>query len=274
VSRGPVVKITPANEPWHEYLRELWTHRELLFFLVWRDLTVRYKQTLLGFGWAILQPVATALVFTLFLGRLAGVPSDGLPYALFAFVGLVPWTLFASGVTQAGNSLVASESLITKTYLPRIMIPVASVFAGTMAFVVNLLLAGLLAIWYGEFLHWKILWLVPLTLLVLSATTGVGLLLSALNVRFRDVHHILPFLIQIWMFATPIVYPSSLVQDRWRVFYALNPMAGAVDGFRWALLDSPIGAFTIPISSCVAVALLVIGFAYFRRQECEFADII
>lgn len=254
---------------------ELWRYRELLYFLVWRDIKVRYKQTVLGLAWAVLQPVLTMVVFTLFFGNLARVPSDGAPYALFSFAGLVPWTFFAYGLAQSANSVVASQSLIVKIYFPRILLPTATVLSGVVDYIVALVVLFVLLAYYDVSLGIAVLWLVPLTLLTFVTSLAVGLWLSALNVKYRDVRYLVPFLTQLWLFATPIAYSSTLLADRWRTLYAVNPMVGVVEGFRWALLGvgRPPG-LVLGVSALVAVAVFIAGVAYFQRTEVTFADIV
>lgn len=256
-------------------LRELWEYRELLYFLVWRDVKVRYKQTVLGAAWAILQPVATMVVFSLFFGRLAGVPSDGVPYPVFSLAALVPWTFFAQGLAQSANSLVGSQNLITKVYFPRLAIPAATVLSGVVDFALAFpVLLGVMA-WHGIVPGVRILWLVPLLLLAFVTALGAGLWLSALNVRYRDVRYVLPFLIQLWLFATPVAYPASLLQEPWRTVYGINPMAGVVEGFRWALLGTgPSPGPLLAASTAAALLLLASGILYFRRMERTFADVV
>ena len=254
-------------------LRELFEYRELVFFLVWRDVKVRYKQTVLGAAWAILQPLFTMLIFAIVFGRLAKMPSDGAPYALFAYTALVPWTFFATGLLMGSNSLVASSNLISKVYFPRLAIPLATNLAGVVDLVLTLPILFGLMWYYGVPPTRDIIWLVPLLVLALVTALGVGLWLSALNVEFRDVKYAVPFLTQLWMFATPIAYPSSLLPEQWRVWYGLNPMVGVVEGFRWSLL----GTGTRPgrmimVSALAAMAILVSGAFYFRRMERSFAD--
>jgi lipopolysaccharide transport system permease protein len=253
----------------------LWEYRELLYFLVWRDIKVRYKQTALGAAWAIIQPFFTMVVFSLFFGKLAKMPSDGVPYPLFCFAALVPWTLFSNGLSQSSNSLVGSAHLITKVYFPRLVIPISSVFSGTVDFLISfVVLLGLMAV-YGIFPTGNTLWLPLLILFAFISSLGVGMWLSALNVQFRDVRYIVPFLTQIWLFATPIAYPSSLLSEPWRTIYGLNPMVGVVEGFRWALLGSDTAPGPIVmVSSMVALFLLVGGAFYFRRMEKNFADLV
>lgn len=256
-------------------LKELWAYRELLYFLIWRDVKVRYKQTALGVAWAIIQPVFTMVVFSLFFGRLAKMPSDGIPYPLFSYAALVPWTFFAQGLTLASNSLVGSANLIKKVYFPRLSVPIAAVTSGLIDFSIAFIVLLGMMLYYGIVPTINVIWLPFLLLLTLMTSLGVSLWLSALNVQFRDVRYILPFLTQLWLFATPIAYPSSLLSEPWRTLYSLNPMVGVVEGFRWALL----GAKTAPgpmliVSTLAALALLVGGAFYFRRLEKTFADVV
>jgi len=256
-------------------LRDLWLYRELIFFMTWRDLKVRYKQTLLGASWAILQPFLTMVVFSIFFGNLAKVPSDGVPYPIFSYTALIPWTLFSKALQDASRSLVSNSHMITKVYFPRMVLPLSSVLAG----VVDFLIAFVVLL--GMMFFYKIpptakVCLLPLFLLMALVTAvGVGLWLSALNVLFRDINYVLPFLTQFWMYLTPIAYPTSLIPSEWQIFYALNPMTGVVDGFRWALLGTgePPG-ITMLVSSIVAVVLLISGLFYFRRMERLFADMV
>ncbi len=255
--------------------RELWEYRELLFFFVWRDIKVRYKQTILGALWAIIQPFFTMVVFSLFFGRLANVPSDGLPYPLFSYAALVPWTFFASALTQASNSLVMSANMVKKIYFPRLTLPVATVLAGVVDFALAFMVLLVMMLFYGMTPTINVLWLPLFLLLALVTSLGVSLWLSAMNVQFRDVHYTIPFLTQAWLFITPIAYPSSLLSEPWRTLYGLNPMAGVVEGFRWALLgsDTAPGPMMI-VSAAVALALFVSGAFYFRRMEQGFADVL
>ena len=255
-------------------LQEVWHYRQLLYFLVWRDVKVRYKQTLLGAAWVILQPVLTMLMFTLFFGRLASVPSDGIPYPLFVYTGLLPWQLFAYAVTESGNSLVANRYLITKIYFPRLIIPLAAVLAGLVDFAIAaLVLAGML-IYYHTALTPAILALPVFLVLAIATALAVGLWLSALNVQYREVRYTIPFLTQFWLIATPIAYSATLIPDNWRVLYELNPMAGVVEGFRWALLGKPIEPVLLLISAGAVLVLLALGVVYFRRMERSFADVV
>lgn len=264
-----------APRRWVELdLRELWTFRQIAYFLAWRDVKVRYKQTALGIGWAILQPVLTTIVFTVFFGHVAHVSSGGAPYALFVFTALLPWTLFASGVTQASNSLVGNTNMITKVYLPRLALPIAAIAGTALDFLLSLLvLVGMLA-YYGIGVAPRML-LAPLfVLLALLAATAVGTLLSAVNVRYRDVRFIVPFLVQIWLFASPVAYAASAIHGSLRTLYGLNPMAGAISGFRWSLLGgTPPGAM-LALSVGVSLVLAAVALVYFRRVETSFADVI
>jgi lipopolysaccharide transport system permease protein len=256
-------------------LREVWEYRELLFFLTWRNIQVRYKQTALGVTWAIIQPLFTMAVFSLFFGRLAKVPSDGIPYPIFAFAALVPWTFFSNGLSQSSNSLVGNSNLIKKVYFPRLTIPVSTVLSGVVDFMLAFVMVLGMMFYYRIVPTANVLWIPPLLLLALVTSLGVGLWLSALNVQYRDVQHAVPFLTQFWMFSTPIAYPSSLLSEPWRTIYGLNPMVGVVEGFRWALLGTqPAPEAILVASSLVAVLVLVGGAFYFRRMEKTFADVI
>ncbi|HSJ89936.1 MAG TPA: ABC transporter permease [Anaerolineales bacterium] len=256
-------------------LRELWEFRELLYFFAWRDIKVRYKQTVMGVLWAIIQPFLTMVIFSLFFGRLANIPSDGLPYPVFSYAALVPWTFFANALAQASNSLVVNANMIKKIYFPRLALPIATVLAGVIDFVLAFVVLLGMMLYYGLVPTVNIIWLPFFVLLALVTSLGVSLWLAAMNVQFRDVHYTIPFLTQAWLFATPIAYPSSLLPEPWRTVYGLNPMAGVVEGFRWALLgtDSAPGKMII-ISALVALTLLVSGAFYFRRMEQSFADVL
>jgi lipopolysaccharide transport system permease protein len=272
---GPVIHIRPSSGWAPLRLRELWAYRELLYFLAWRDIKVRYKQTALGAAWAVLQPLLGMLVFSVVFGRLARLPSDGVPYPLFAYCALVPWTYFANALAHASSSLVDHGRLLTKVYFPRLLLPAASVTGGLLDLGVNfLVLLGLLA--YYRIAPTAALLALPLFVL-LAATTALGaaLWLSALNVRYRDVKYVVPFLVQFWLFATPVAYSSSLVPDRWRPLYALNPMAGVVDGVRWALLGTPsVTGVTLAVSLAATAVLFLGGLVWFRRMERTFADVV
>jgi lipopolysaccharide transport system permease protein len=271
----PVLTIRASKGFLSLNLKDVWAYRELLYFLVWRDIKVRYKQTALGAAWAIIQPVMTMVVFSVFFGRLAKVPSDGIPYPVFAFAALLPWQLFAFSLSESSNSLVGSQNLITKVYFPRLVIPLASVLAGIVDFAIDFLVLIGLMIYYGIRPTTAVVWLPLFVLLVLATALSVGLWFSALNVKYRDVRYTIPFLTQFWMFATPVAYSSSLVPKPWRAWLGLNPMAGVVEGFRWALLGKSEGPGGLLWVSVAAVVLLLTGgLFYFRRTEATFADIV
>jgi homopolymeric O-antigen transport system permease protein len=255
-------------------LAELWGARELLYFLTWRDIRVRYKQTALGASWAILQPLLAMVVFTVFFGKLAKVPSDGLPYPIFSFTALLPWTYFAQSLAQSSNSLVGSSHLLKKIYFPRLAIPVSTILAGLVDFAAAFIVLVVMMVYYRVHVSATLMFL-PLFLALATMTAlGVGLWLSALNVKYRDVRHIVPFLTQIWLFATPVAYPSSMLHDPWRSLFGLNPMAGVVEGFRWSLLGTPPPSAMIWISVAVSVMMFFTGLKYFRKVERSFADVV
>jgi lipopolysaccharide transport system permease protein len=279
----PFIRIRPTKGWVSLNFEEFWRYRELLYFFVWRDIKIRYKQTILGASWAIIQPLFTMVIFSLFFGRLAQVPSDGIPYPLFSYTALVPWTFFANGVTQASNSLVNNADMIRKIYFPRIALPISAVFAGlvdfTLAFIV---LIGMIigfsivpAANYDAQLTLRVIWLPLFLLLALVTTLGVSFWFSAMNAQFRDVRFVVPFLIQAWLFITPIAYPSSLLSEPWRTLYGINPMAGVVEGFRWALLGTDTAPGSMMIVSVLAAVLILIGGTYyFRRMETKLADVL
>lgn len=256
-------------------LRELWQYREMIYFLTWRDVKVRYKQTVLGAAWAIVQPFFTMVVFSIFFGRLAQIPSEDVPYPIFAYAALVPWTYFANALGQSANSLVQNERVITKVYFPRLILPIAASLAGLIDFAIAFVVLLGMMLAYG-ITPTPAIWTTPLfAVLAVATALGIGFWLSALNVRYRDVKYAIPFLIQFWLFATPIAYPSSLVPERWRALYGLNPMAGVVEGFRWALLGNTTAPGLMPLASGLAVfVLLTGGLFYFRRVERTFADVV
>jgi lipopolysaccharide transport system permease protein len=272
---GPTMRIEPSRGWVSLKLGELWEYRELLYFLIWRDIKVRYKQTVLGAAWAIIQPLFTMVVFSLFFGQLGKMPSDGIPYPIFSFAALVPWTFFANGLSQSSNSLVGSSNLITKVYFPRLVVPLSAVLSGVVDFLIAfLVLLGMMFL-FGMVPTLNVVWLPLFFLLALITSLGVGLWFSALNVEFRDVRYVITFVTQLWLFATPIAYPSSMLPEPWRTIYGLNPMAGVVEGFRWALLgtNSAPGPI-IAVSSVMAVVILITGAFYFRRMERTFADFV
>lgn len=271
----PHLRIEPSHGFVPLKITELWEYRELLYFLVWRDIKVRYKQTALGVLWAIIQPVLTMVVFSIFFGKLGKLSSDGIPYPIFSFAALVPWTLFSNGLTQATNSLVASSNLIKKVYFPRLIIPIATVLAGVIDFLLAFGVLLVLMIFYGITPTINTLWLPVFLLLTIIASLAVSLWLSALNVEYRDIRYVIPFLTQIWLFATPIAYSSTLLSEPWRTIYGLNPMVGVVEGFRWALLGTNTQPGMMAIASAAAaLVLLFSGAFYFRRMEKTFADTI
>jgi lipopolysaccharide transport system permease protein len=271
----PVLRIRPSRGWVSLKLGELWQYRELLYFLIWRDIKVRYKQTALGAAWAIIQPVMTMVVFSLFFGKLGKIPSDGVPYPIFSYAALVPWTFFANGLAQSSNSLVGSSNLITKVYFPRLAIPIATVLSGVVDFLLSFVVLLVMMLYYGVVPTANALWLPCFLLLAVAISLGVGLWLSALNVEFRDVRYVVPFLAQFWLFATPVAYPSSLLHEPWRTVYGLNPMVGVVEGFRWALLgtDTRPGP-SVAASAVAALVILAGGAFYFRRMEKTFADVV
>lgn len=271
----PTIVIRPSKGWVPPNLRDLWDYRELLYFLVWRDIKVRYKQTALGAAWAILQPFLTMVVFSIFFGRLAGVPSDNVPYPVFSYAALLPWGLFARALTESANSLVVNQQLITKVYFPRLAIPIAAVLSGLVDFAIAFIVLLLLMFYFGIIPTLAVVTLPLFLLLAIATALAVGLWLSALNVRYRDVRYTIPFLTQFWLFATPIAYSSSLVPQEWRAWYGLNPMVGVVEGFRWALLGDTGGVGPlILVSTVVVIFLLVSGLLYFRRMEKTFADLV
>jgi homopolymeric O-antigen transport system permease protein len=275
VSASPVVAIRPSRRWVPVRLGDLWAYRELLYFLVWRDVKVRYKQTVLGASWAIIQPFFTMVVFSVIFGHFGRIPSDGVAYPVFAFCGLLPWQLFAHALAQSGNSLVASQGLITKVYFPRLVIPLAAMLGGLVDFAVAFVVLIAMMAYYGTLPTLAIAALPLFLVFNLATAFAVGLWLSALNVQFRDVRYALPFLAQFWLFATPVAYPASLLPPQWRGILAVNPMTGVVEGFRWALLGTPRPpVLIVAVSAGIVVALLVTGLFYFRRMEQTFADVV
>jgi lipopolysaccharide transport system permease protein len=270
----PIVEIAPARGWVPVRLRDIWEYRELLYFFIWRDVKVRYKQTALGVAWAVLQPLLTMAVFTIFFGRLAKIDTGGVPYPVFAYVALLPWQLFAFALTDGSQSVVTHQRLLTKVYFPRLILPLASIAVGLVDFALSFaVLLGLMT-YYGVAPGPAVLTVPFWTLAAVVTAVAVALWLSALNVRYRDVRYTLPFLTQLWLLSTPVAYPSSIVPDAWRAWYALNPMAGVVEGFRWALLGGEAPGLVSGISLAVVLATLVTGLFYFRRTERTFADIV
>jgi lipopolysaccharide transport system permease protein len=272
-SRSPLV-LTPAS-PWFDLgLGDLWRYRELLFFLTWRDVKVRYKQTVLGIAWAALQPLMTMAIFTVVFGAIARLPSEGIPYPLFVLTALLPWQLFAFSLTNASNSLVGNQNLVSKVYFPRLVIPIAATFPGLVDFAISLLVVVAMMIATGCAVGPRLLALPCFLLLAMASALAVGLWLSALNVRYRDVRHVVPFLATMWQYATPIGYSEALIPARWRWLYDLNPMTGVVRGFRWSLLGVGQIDQSVWISTCLIAVMLVGGVIHFKRMEDTFADVI
>jgi len=267
--------IRPSGGILRLRLRELWDYRELLYFLAWRDVKVRYKQTAFGAAWAVGQPVLMMVIFSVFLGRLVRVPSDGVPYPVFAFAGLLPWMLFAQVLQGASESLVRSSDLITKIYFPRLFLPIGVALSYVMDYAISLVILGALMFLFHVPISANVVWLPFLSVMAVATALAVGIWLSALNVRFRDVRHTVPFLVQVWLFVTPVVYPATLIPDRWRVLYALNPMVGVVEGIRW----SAVGVGSAPgvlmaVSGFATLVILLGGLAFFQKVERTFADVI
>ncbi|MBN1438916.1 MAG: ABC transporter permease [Anaerolineales bacterium] len=275
---GPITEILPSRGWVNLKLHEVWAYRELLFFLTWRDIKVRYKQTVLGALWAIIQPVMTMVVFSLFFGQLAKIPSGDVPYPIFSFAAVVPWTFFSNSVTTSANSLVGSAQLIKKVFFPRLVVPIASVLGNAVDFLLAFTVLILMMLGFGIWPTAAVLWIPWFTLLAFITALGVGLWLSALNVEYRDIRYAVTFLVSIWQFASPVAYSSSLIEnDLLRTLYGLNPMAGVIEGFRWSLLGSGVAAAPGPmlwVSTAVSVVLLVTGAFYFRRMERNFADVV
>ena len=273
VSETPLIVIEPRPAWQALNLREFWSSRELLYFMIWRDVKVRYKQTALGVAWAVIQPLFTMLIFTIFFGRLAGIPSENVPYPVFAYSALLPWTFFSNAVTNSGNSLVGSSNLITKVYFPRMIIPAAAVGAGLVDFAIAFLVFVALMLYYGIMPSWQIFMMLPMLLLATLLALGVGMWTSALNVKYRDIRYALPFLMQLWMFMSPIIYPVSLLK-RWQWVLAINPLTGIIEGFRAALLGRVFPWPSIAVSAVITLLTLLFAAYSFRRMEKRFADIV
>jgi lipopolysaccharide transport system permease protein len=271
----PVIRITPPSRWWVVPFGELWAYRELIYFFVWRDIKIRYKQTAIGAAWAVLQPFLTMLIFTLFFGRLAHIPSGGLPYPIFYYSALLPWMYFAAALQNSTNTIVENQRLVTKVYFPRLALPLSSVLSGLVDFGVSFLMFVAMMAYYRIRPTTAILWLPVFLLLAILTALGVGLWLSALNAIYRDVRYVVPFLVQFWLFASPVAYPSSLIPQKWRWLYGLNPMAGVIEGFRWSLDGSgnPPGQL-IFVSAGVVILVLVGGVAYFQKMETTIADVV
>jgi lipopolysaccharide transport system permease protein len=275
LSASTVIRIEPSRGWFTFDLKELWEYRELLLFLAWRDIKVRYKQTSLGIAWAVIQPVTTMLIFTGIFGKLAQVPSEGLPYPIFAFSAVLPWNYFAGALTISTNSVVTNSNLISKVYFPRIIVPLSGVISGVVDFGIGLVILIGMMFWFGIVPTWGIVVLPCFLLLATATALGVGLWLSALNARYRDIGYLIPFLIQCWMYASPVAYPVSLVPEKWRLVYSLNPMVGVIEGFRWGLLGKQHPAVGVMAVSILAViGLLVAGVCFFKHMERTFADVV
>ncbi len=271
----PTVVIEPRKGLFDLKLPAVWRHRVLLYFLIWRDLKVRYKQTIIGIGWAVIQPVISMILFTVIFGQLGRIPSDGLPYAIFAYAALLPWNYFASALQRTVASVVVDSSLITKVYFPRLILPIAGTVSGLVDFLVSFIVLFGMTFWFRVYPTWNILAIPFLLLLALLTALSVGFWLSAINVRYRDVGYTIPFLVQVWMFASPVVYPVSMIPEKYRLLYSLNPMAGVIEGFRWALLGTTAPDFSVmAVSVLVVLGLLVGGLVFFRNMESTFADVV
>jgi lipopolysaccharide transport system permease protein len=269
------LRIEPTRGFFKLDLAAVWEYRELLYFLVWRDVKVRYKQTIIGAAWAILQPLMTMIIFTVIFGNFANIPSDGLPYSIFAYTALMPWNYFSQAISRGGMSLVGEANLIVKVYFPRLIIPIASVVAPLVDFFLSFLVLIVMIVWFGIVPGWHVLCLPVFLLLALMTGLAVVLWLSPLNVRYRDVGHTIPFLTQFWLYASPVAYPVSLVPEKWRLLYSLNPMVGVIEGFRWTLLGTEAPAFgVIAVSAVMVIVLLSGGVVFFKRMERSFADVI
>jgi lipopolysaccharide transport system permease protein len=273
-AREPLVRVRPGGTGLSIDLKEVWAYRELLYFFVWRDVKVRYKQTALGAAWALIQPLATMLVFTLFFGRVAGASAPNVPYPLFAYAGLALWTFFSNAVSNSGNSLVGSANLLTKVYFPRAIIPASAVAAGLFDFVIASALLVPLLLWYGVAPGRTIIFAPVFVLLATLCALGVGMWTSALNVKYRDVRYVLPFAVQVWMFASSVIVPSSFAGARWRWLLMLNPLTGIIEGFRASLFGQPLDWSSVAVSAIITLALLFAGLAYFHRVEENFADVV
>lgn len=275
IARTPSVQIRPSRGIFHLDLRSVWQYRELLVFLVWRDTKVRYKQAVIGAGWAVFQPLISMFLFTAIFSYLAKLPSDGVPYPVFAYAGLLPWNFIAQATSRSGTSLVGESHLISKVYFPRLIIPLAAASAPAVDLLCALVMMIPLMLWFGMTPGWQILLFPIFVIIALLAALAVSLWFSALHVKFRDVGHIIPFFVQFWMFASPVVYPISLIPEKWRALYSLNPVVGVVEGFRWTLLGQPAPSLTTILPSiCIVLLLFVSGVVYFKRMERTFADVI
>jgi len=266
--------LIEAGHAERNYWHDIWRYRELFWFLAWRDILVRYKQTVLGITWALLQPFLTMLVFTVVFGKVAKLPSHGVPYPILVFAGLLPWQFFSRALSESSMSLITNTNLISKVYFPRLIVPAGSVVVSLVDFLISFVLLGLLMIWYGFFPGSRMLGLIALVPVAVLAATGPGLLISALNVRYRDFRYIIPFVVQLGVYISPVGFSSDVIPQKWRLLYSLNPLVGVIDAFRWAITGSPIYAPSLVISGIMIVVLLALGIWYFRKTERTFADII
>jgi len=275
LAKPHVLRIAPPSRWWVLPVSELWSYRELLYFFVWRDIKVRYKQTAIGAAWAVLQPLLAMAVFTLFFGRLAHLSSDGLPYQVFSYCGLLPWLYFAASLQSSTNSIVENQRLVTKVYFPRLTLPIAAVFASLVDFAISFVMFAVLMAYYGVHPSASVAWFPAFLLLAVLTAMGVGMWLSALNAIYRDIRYVLPFLIQFWLFASPVVYSSSIVPAKWRWLYGLNPMAGVIEGFRWSLTGhgQPPGRMVF-VSAAAVILILLGGVAYFQKMDSTIADVV
>jgi lipopolysaccharide transport system permease protein len=270
----PIINIRPINGWVPIDLKEIWEYRELLQTFVVRDIKVRYKQTALGAAWAVIQPLFMMVVFTLFFGKLAKIPSEGIPYPIFSYAALLPWTLFAEGLSRSTGSMISNAGIMTKVYFPRLILPISGVVSPLVDFAIAFVILLGMMLYFGFYPTINIIWLPAFILLALATSLGVGLWLSALNVQYRDFQYTVPFLIQLWLFASPVVYPSTLLPEPYRMIYGLNPMAGVIEGFRWALLGTSPPSSLVAVSVVVVIAILISGAFYFRRMEKTFADVV
>ena len=270
----PTIIIRPMNGWVPVDLKEIWEYRELLQTFVVRDIKVRYKQTALGAAWAVIQPLLMMVVFTLFFGKLAKIPSEGIPYPIFSYAALLPWTLFAEGLSRSTGSMISNAGIMTKVYFPRLILPISGVISPLVDFAIAFVILLGMMLYFGFFPTVNIIWLPVFILLALATSLGVGLWLSALNVQYRDFQYTVPFLIQLWLFASPVVYPSTLLPEPYRMIYGLNPMAGVIEGFRWALLGTSPPSSLVAVSVVAVIAILISGAFYFRRMEKTFADVV
>lgn len=268
--------LIEPNSPVLHYWRDVWRYRELFWFLVWRDILVRYKQTVIGVAWSIIRPLVTMLAFTVVFGLLAKLPSDGVPYPLLVFAAMLPWNFFSNALSESSSSLISNSNLLTKVYFPRIIVPVSSIIASMIDFAISLVIMAGIMLWYGYLPDWRIVTLPLFLLLALLPVAGAGLLLSALNVKYRDFRYVVPFILQFGLYVSPVGFASSIVPEKWRLLYALNPMVGVIDGFRWALLNGTIEPYWqgLVLSTFLSLTLLVTGFWFFRKTERILADVI